>query len=120
MALHGLDKDVPPAAAKAKEMLDEIGGTWWNVYIGGPEASFTWQPEHVRAYQQQGIHHFLLCWVGRQAKELSRLTVAQGRTDGDAACQRVKDFGLAANLRAVLGQVQLETFGPEGGAARQS
>ncbi len=110
MALHGLDKDVPPAAAKAKEMLDEIGGTWWNVYIGGPEASFTWQPEHVRAYQQQGIHHFLLCWVGRQAKELSRLTVAQGRTDGDAACQRVKDFGLAAPGTPVCLDVELGTF----------
>lgn len=36
MALHGLDSAVPPAAAKAKEMLDEIGGgKWWNVYIGG-------------------------------------------------------------------------------------
>jgi LysM repeat protein len=117
MALHGLDKDVPPAAAKAKEMLDEIGGTWWNVYIGGPEASFTWQPEHVRAYQQQGIHHFLLCWVGRQAKELSRLTVAQGRTDGDAACQRVKDFGLAAPGTPVCLDVELGTFEAAPGAS---
>src|SRR5579862_4565289 len=74
MALHGLDKDVPPAAAKAKEMLDEIGGTWWNVYIGGPEASFTWQPEHVRA------------------------------------CQRVKDFGLAAPGTPVCLDVELGTF----------
>lgn len=60
MAPRGLDSAVPPAAAKAKEMLDEIGGgNGGTSTSAGPEASFTWQPEHMHAYQQ-GIHHFLL------------------------------------------------------------
>jgi Domain of unknown function (DUF1906)/LysM domain len=111
MALHGLDSAVPPAATKAKEMLDEIGGgKWWNVYIGGPEASFTWQPEHMHAYQQQGIHHFLLCYVGRQSGHVSRLTTSQGGQDGDDACQRVKDFGLAEAGTPVCLDLELRTF----------
>src|SRR5450755_3681836 len=39
---HGLDAAQPPNAVKARAMLQEIGGTWWNVYIGGPEAQRAW------------------------------------------------------------------------------
>jgi hypothetical protein len=110
MMLHGLDAAEPPSAAKAKAMLDDVGGTWWNVYIGGPEASVTWTPAQVAAYEQQGISKFLLCYVGRQQGEVSRLTTAQGGRDGDAACQLVKDFGMAAAGNPVCLDLELKTF----------
>jgi hypothetical protein len=30
MALQGLDKDKGPDPGLAKQMLEDIGGTWWN------------------------------------------------------------------------------------------
>jgi hypothetical protein len=60
--LHGLDRADPPAAAKAKAMLAEIGrGNWWNVCIGGPAATHRWTPQDVQAYERAGIGRFLLC-----------------------------------------------------------
>jgi Domain of unknown function (DUF1906)/LysM domain len=117
MLLHGLDAADPPAAAKARTMLDEVGGTWWNVYIGGPEASVTWTPAEVTAYEQHGISQFLLCHVGRQWDEVSRLTAAQGERDGDAACQLAKDFGMAAAGTPVCLDLELRTFNTAPGAS---
>src|SRR5215468_4726831 len=110
MALHGLDAAVPPPAAKAKAMLDSVGGSWWNVYMGGPEASHTWTPNDVHQYQQHGISKFLLCYVGWQSKHLSRLTVQEGGHDGDAACQLVKDFGMFAAGTPVCLDLEQPTF----------
>jgi hypothetical protein len=110
MALHGLDAAQPPSAAKAKAMLDAVGGTWWNVYIGGPEATVTWTPAQVAAYEQQGISTFLLCYVGRQWGEVSRLTTGQGELDGEAACQLAKDFGMAAAGTPLCLDLELRTF----------
>jgi Domain of unknown function (DUF1906)/LysM domain len=110
MGLHGLDRAVPPGAAKAKAMLDEIDGKWWNVYIGGPEATHTWTLEDVREYEQHGIDKFLLCYVGRQIEQLSRLTTRQGELDGEDACQLVKNFGMFAAGTPVCLDLELHTF----------
>ncbi len=117
MARHGLDAAQPPSAAKAKAMLDQIGGTWWNVYIGGPEATVTWTPAQVRAYEQEGITQFLLCYVGRQSGEVSRLTVAQGEQDGRDACQLAANFGMAAAGTPLCLDVELRTFEAAPGAS---
>src|SRR6266511_3065804 len=69
MILHGLDKDDPPSAAKAKAMLEEIHGSWWNVYTGGPRrgtGASGWTPEVVQDFAHQGISAFLLTYVGPQ------------------------------------------------------
>jgi hypothetical protein len=97
MALHGLDRDGAPDPDVAKKMLDEIGGTWWNVYIGGPESGGSgWTPSLLRQYEDRGINHFLLSYVGRQSGHVSQLTVSQGEQDGAEACQLAERFGFAA------------------------
>ncbi|HEY5361528.1 MAG TPA: glycoside hydrolase domain-containing protein [Streptosporangiaceae bacterium] len=107
---HGLDAAQPPNAVKARAMLQEIGGTWWNVYIGGPEAQRAWTPAEVQEYEQEGISQFLLCYVGRQSGEVSRLTVAQGEQDGHDACQLAGEFGMAAAGTPICLDLELRTF----------
>jgi hypothetical protein len=107
--VHGLDRASPPAAGVAKAMLDRIGGSWWNVYIGGPRASVTWTPAQVDAYRDQGIRHFLLTYVGRQQHDVPLLTAAQGAADGDDACRRAESFGFGAGAPLCL-DVELPTF----------
>src|ERR1700722_4370188 len=97
MALHGLDTSGAPDPDVAKKMLGDIGGTWWNVYIGGPESGGSgWTPDLIRLYEDRGISHFLLSYVGRQSGHVSRLTVSQGEQDGAEACQLAEGFGFAA------------------------
>lgn len=107
--MHGLDRATPPPAGVAKAMLDRIGGSWWNVYIGGPRASVTWTPEQVAGYQDQGVRHFLLTYVGRQDGDVARLTAAQGRTDGADACRKAAAFGFGAGNPVCL-DLELRTF----------
>jgi hypothetical protein len=110
MGLHGLDKDVPPEAAKAKAMLDSVDGDWWNVYIGGPEASHQWTFQDVTEYQRHSITKFLLCYVGWQSDHVSRLTTQEGGRNGEAACQLVKDLGMFAAGTPVCLDLELRTF----------
>jgi hypothetical protein len=92
--MHGLDRAAAPSAAKAKEMLDEIGGSWWNVYIGGPSSGGSgWTPALLEEYKAHGIRRFLLTYVGRQDKQVHLLTANQGRKDGVDACQIAARFG---------------------------
>src|SRR4051812_50145556 len=67
--IHGLDRQSEPGgAAVAKRMLDQIGGRWWNIYIGGPNfRGKGWSPAQVQEYVRHGIDHFMLTYVGRQA-----------------------------------------------------
>jgi Rv2525c-like, glycoside hydrolase-like domain len=117
MALHGLDRAGAPEAAKAKAMLDEINGTWWNVYIGGPrrnKQAASWTPDRVRQYKAQGITRFLLIYVGRQVlppkvDDSGMLTTAQGRRDGDEACDLAAQFGFGAGTPICL-DVERSTF----------
>jgi hypothetical protein len=103
MALQGLDKDVAPPAAKAKAMLDEIHGTWWNVYIGGPRSKGSgWTPDRVREYVEHGITRFLLIYVGRQSEDAHLLTTSQGRDDGNEACRIAGRFGYGAGTPICL------------------
>jgi Domain of unknown function (DUF1906)/LysM domain len=97
MALHGLDASGAPDPDVAEKTLNEIGGTWWNVYIGGPESGGSgWSPSLLRQYEDRGIRRFLLTYVGRQSGHVSRLTVSQGEQDGAEACQLAERFGFAA------------------------
>jgi Domain of unknown function (DUF1906) len=109
VALHGLDRAAAPAAAKAKAMLEEINGSWWNVYMGGPRSAGSgWTPDLVRDYQAQGITQFVLTYVGRQVlphKDIddSRLlTASQGKRDGEAACKLAASFGYGAGTPICL------------------
>jgi hypothetical protein len=106
-ALQGLDKDVPPAPELAKRMLEAIGGHWWNVYIGGPEAGHAWTPNDVAAYVNHGITQFMLTYVGRQ--KAGPLTRAQGQADGQAAMNLLRSFGYAGRVPMCL-DVELGTF----------
>ncbi len=107
MALQGLDKDDPPAPEVAKRMLDAIGGRWWGVYIGGPEATHAWTPGDVAGYVQHGIENFMLTYVGRQ--KAGPLTHPQGQTDGRAAMGLLKTFGYDNRTPLCL-DVELGTF----------
>jgi Domain of unknown function (DUF1906) len=120
MALQGLDRAGAPDAAKAKAMLDEIRGVWWNVYIGGPRrnpAAASWTPELVKDYQAKGINRFLLTYVGRQVlpdrkppiDDRPLLTAAQGERDGEEACQLAGRFGFGAGAPVCL-DVERSTF----------
>jgi len=94
MALQGLDKAGSPAADKAKAMLDEIHGAWWNVYVGGPRSGGSgWTLDQVRRYSTHGITQFLITYVGRQQKDIALLTVSQGEKDGNEAFQIASRFG---------------------------
>jgi nucleoid-associated protein YgaU len=111
MALHGLDRDGAPDPGAAKKMLDDIHGTWWNVYMGGPESGGSgWTPGLLRQYKDQGITHFLLSYVGWQSGNVSRLTVSQGEQDGAEACQLAAQFGFAAAGTPVCLDLEGRTF----------
>src|SRR5215217_1799215 len=116
MALQGLDRAAAPAAAKAKSMLGEINGTWWNVYIGGPRSAGSgWTSGRVRDYVAHGITRFLLTYVGRQIlpsrhiDDSALLTASQGRDDGDEACQIAARFGYGAGTPICL-DLELSTY----------
>jgi Domain of unknown function (DUF1906) len=116
MALHGLDRAAAPPAAKAKAMLEEINGTWWNVYIGGPRSAGSgWTPDLVRDYVAQGIGQFILTYVGRQVlpqrhiDDSRLLTTSQGRRDGEAACKLARSFGYGAGTPICL-DLEQSTF----------
>src|ERR1700743_2620801 len=109
--LHGLDKDQAQDPDLAKKMLDDIGGTWWNVYMGGPETGgHGWTPDLIRRYEARGITQFLLTYVGRQSGEAARLTVSQGQLDGAAACQLAAQFGFGAPGTPVCLDLEGRTF----------
>jgi glycoside hydrolase-like protein/LysM domain-containing protein len=111
VALHGLDRDGAPDPGVAKKMLEDIGGTWWNVYMGGPESGGSgWTPGLLRQYKDHGITHFLLSYVGRQSGHVSRLTVSQGEQDGAEACQLAAQFGFAAVGTPVCLDLEGRTF----------
>ena len=81
-------------------MLDQIGGGWWNVYIGGPESGgHGWSPEVVREYARHGINHFMLTYVGRQHK--GPLTAAQGKADAIDALKIAEQLRLQGQLSPV-------------------
>ena len=108
MAIQGLDRDLAPPPATAKQMLDLIGGRWWNVYIGGPEsAGRGWNPDVVKAYARQGIERFMLTYVGRQWD--GPLTRAQGRTDALDALRIAKSYGYEGEFPLCL-DVELRTY----------
>jgi hypothetical protein len=89
---------VAPDPGVAKQMLADIGGgTWWNVYMGGPESGgHGWTPSLLKQYKDNGITRFLLSYVGWQADNPARLTASQGTQDGAEACQLAARFGFAA------------------------
>jgi hypothetical protein len=116
MALHGLDRAAAPNAAKAKAMLEQIHGTWWNVYMGGPRSAGSgWTPDLVRDYQTQGITQFVLTYVGRQVlphkhiDDSGLLTASQGKRDGEAACKMAANFGYGAGTPICL-DLEQSTF----------
>ncbi len=92
----------------AKRMLDQIGGGWWNVYIGGPESGgHGWSPEVVREYARHGIDHFMLTYVGRQEK--GPLTAAQGKADAIDALKIAGTYGYSGKFPLCL-DVEIGTF----------
>lgn len=107
--MHGLDSAVAPPADTAKAMLEQIGGSWWNVYIGGPRASNAWKPAEVDAYRAAGITHFLLTYVGRQQDDVALLTTSQGDKDGEAAVRLAATFGFGAGEPLAL-DLEQRTF----------
>src|SRR5215218_1357474 len=108
MALPGLDRAVAPSAAMAKKMLKEIGGRWWNVYIGGPEFSGSgWSPALVREYVEHGIDRFMLTYVGRQSG--GPLTRAQGKADAVEALAIARSYGYTGTFPLCL-DVEITTF----------
>jgi hypothetical protein len=118
MALHGLDRDGAPDPGLAKKMLEDIGGTWWNVYMGGPESGGSgWTPGLLSQYKDHGITHFLLSYVGRQEPHVSRLTESQGQADGAEACQLAAQFGFAAAGTPVCLDLEGRTFDAAQGAS---
>jgi hypothetical protein len=114
MALHGLDRATAPSPDQAKRMLAEIGGRWWNVYIGGPESGgHGWTPALVADYVRHGIERFMLTYVGRQ--KAGPLTAAQGRADGRDALDLARSFGYTGDFPLCL-DVEQPTFDHAPGA----
>ena len=108
MALQGLDRATAPAPDMAKRMLDQIGGGWWNVYIGGPQSGgHGWTPEVLKEYARHGVNHFMLTYVGRQ--ESGPLTAAQGKADAIDALKIASSFGYSGNFPLCL-DVEIGTF----------
>jgi hypothetical protein len=108
MSVQGLDRAAAPSAATAKRMLAEIGGRWWNVYIGGPESGGSgWTPALVKDYVRHGIDRFMLTYVGRQSR--GPLTSKQGKADGLDALAIAKKFGYSGHFPLCL-DVELPTF----------
>jgi LysM repeat protein len=111
VSLQGLDRSAAPDPGVAKKMLDNIGGTWWNVYIGGPECGGSgWTPSLLRRYEDQGITRFLLSYVGWQSGHVSQLTVGQGGQDGAEACQLARQFGFTAAGTPVCLDLEKRTY----------
>jgi peptidoglycan hydrolase-like protein with peptidoglycan-binding domain len=101
LAVHGLDRAAAPSAETAKQMLDAIGGRWWNVYIGGPESGgHGWTPALLREYVRHGIDRFMLTYVGRQSR--GPLTEAQGEADAHDAVRIANAFGYSGNVPLCL------------------
>lgn len=77
-------------------MLDEIGGTFVIVYIGGPLCAGTWTPEIVQEYVAAGITEFMPTYVGSQngpgevafaeAQDAVRLMKSFGWEPGGVPC----------------------------------
>jgi hypothetical protein len=108
MVVQGLDRAQAPSAATAKRMLAEIGGRWWNVYIGGPESGGSgWTPALVQEYVRHGIDRFMLTYVGRQSH--GPLTRTQGKADALDALAIAKKFGYTGSFPLCL-DVELGTF----------
>lgn len=106
--VQGLDRAAAPPAAQAKQMLDAVGGRWWNVYIGGPQSGGSgWTPELVADYVRHGINRFMLTYVGQQHG--GTLTAAQGRHDGAEALALARRFGYHGSVPLCL-DVETPTF----------
>jgi hypothetical protein len=67
---YGFDAANAPNAGTAKMVLQDLGGSWVCVYIGGidlaPVARKTWTPQLVREYVDVGIKKFLPIYVPLQ------------------------------------------------------
>jgi peptidoglycan hydrolase-like protein with peptidoglycan-binding domain len=101
MAHQGLDTATAPEPAKAKQMLDAVGGRWWNVYIGGPSsAAHDWSPERIREYAHLGIDRFMITYAGQGFG--GRLTAAQGEIDARDALGKAKSFGYVGRFPICL------------------
>ena len=100
--IHGLDRQSEPGgAAVAKRMLDQIGGRWWNIYIGGPNfRGKGWSPAQVQDYVRHGIDHFMLTYVGRQAG--GTLTRTQGEADARDALGIAARYGYSGSFPVCL------------------
>jgi peptidoglycan hydrolase-like protein with peptidoglycan-binding domain len=107
MALQGLDRQVAPPAELGKRMLDQIGGGWWNVYIGGPQSGPGWTPEILREYVSHGVDRFMLTYVGRQKS--GPLTAAQGKADAVDALKIAERYGYSGNFPLCL-DVEISTY----------
>ncbi len=106
--LQGLDCAGAPSAAKAKQMLDQIGGRWWNVYVGGPSSSASgWSPELIREYVRHGIDRFMLTYAGQQAGGV--LTPARAQIDAHDALQRARQYGYSGSFPLCL-DIELRGF----------
>ena len=111
MALQGLDTAAAPGPGQAKAMLDEIGGAWWNVYIGGPRSDGSgWTPGLLREYGRHGIRRFLLLYAGRQQGDAGLLTASQGEEDGNQAFQLAREFGFSAPRTPLCLDLEGEAF----------
>lgn len=111
MTVHGLDRAAAPTPDMARKMLADVGGTWWNVYIGGPRSGGSgWTPKLVRAYGDHGIGGFLLTYVGRQQGDVPLLTESQGGRDGKDACSLAADFGYSAAGTPLCLDLEGKTF----------
>jgi Domain of unknown function (DUF1906) len=106
--LQGLDRGAAPSAATAKQMLDTIGGRWWNVYIGGPSSLASgWTPELVKDYARHGIKRFMITYAGQQAG--GTLTRAQGQKDARQALELARGFGYRGDFPLCL-DIEMVTF----------
>jgi hypothetical protein len=111
MALHGLDRAGAPEADKAKAMLNEIRGSWWNVYVGGPRSGGSgWTPDQLRRYTAHGITRFLLTYVGRQQGDVHLLTRSQGEEDGNEARQIAARLGYSATGTPICLDLEGRTY----------
>ena len=96
---QGLDRAYAPSPSQAKAMLDAIGGSWWNVYIGGPQnGGVGWTPSLIAAYASAGVQGFLGCYVGEQTGGNFGL----GTQHGQDAVNLMRAFGFAPGSPVAL------------------